>query len=311
MIAVRSSLAGREAFTLAEMMVGVTVLLVLVALVAHLFSSATKVSSISGAHLEADNSARVLFARMAADFSRMVRRLDVDYYLKNAKIEEDGSGGVTLTPLQIGNDQMAFYAEVPGYAATSGDVYGSVSLVAYRLNEQGKNDRPCMERMSKALLISANNATQVPVLFKPAKIDETWATAANANDDVDYETIARNVFRFEYYYLLRDGTVSMQPRLLSSVTISADPMKDVVAIGVVIAVTDRKVAAIITVEELKSLASQLPDFTENLRLRSEGDQENSLAKIWQKRVGNSSLSPQKKGGIYIYERLFYFPAFKK
>ncbi len=147
----------RSGFTLLELMVSMAVLALLIAMVAQMFSNATMVTSMSSAHLEADDRARLLFARMAADFARIVKRSDVDYYVK------------TPTVPQNGNDQLAFYSEVPGYSTVTSS-FSSISLVAYRFNSNGKDGRPCVERLSKALSWGTVGDGLAPVAFLPVTL---------------------------------------------------------------------------------------------------------------------------------------------
>ena len=51
---------------------------------------------------------------MAIDFAQMVKRSDVDYYLKYLQPRR------CVDVLQPGNDQIAFYSNVPGYYPTGG-----------------------------------------------------------------------------------------------------------------------------------------------------------------------------------------------
>ena len=123
-------------FTLIELLVASSVLVLLVALIAQIFSSATLVATGNNKHLDADSQARAVLDRMTYDFARMVRRYDVDYYFqKDAK--------------QTNNDEFAFYSESTGYypaAVTDATQKSDVALVGYRINNYQ------LERLSKALV---------------------------------------------------------------------------------------------------------------------------------------------------------------
>src|SRR5436305_1810873 len=104
---------GTSAFTLAELVVTIGVLVMLVFLATQLLNSAATVTSLGHKQMDADSQARQLLDRMAIDFAQMVKRSDVDYYLKsNATLP------LRSVP-QVGNDQIAFYSAVPGYYSTS------------------------------------------------------------------------------------------------------------------------------------------------------------------------------------------------
>src|SRR5437899_2999792 len=116
--ALRSS---REAFTLVELVVSITVLVLLVTMIAQLFNGAAATTTQGNKHMDGDAQARSVFDRMAIDFGQMIKRSDIDYFLKDS------------TNTQQGNDQFAFYSHVPGYYPSSG-AQSPLSLVAYRVN---------------------------------------------------------------------------------------------------------------------------------------------------------------------------------
>ena len=97
-----------HAFTIVELLVSITVLVILVLLVSRLFNSAATVTTSGNKRMDADAQLRPLFDRMAVDFSQMIKRADVDYYLKSS------------ANTQSGNDQIAFYSTIPGYYPSSG-----------------------------------------------------------------------------------------------------------------------------------------------------------------------------------------------
>ena len=266
-------------------MVAIVVLALMVLFFAALFNSTTSVTGTSLTHLDADDQVRLFFGRVASDFSHMVRRPDLDYYVKSP------------TYPMTGNDQLAVYSEVAGYSdSTANDAENSVSLIAYRLNTSGTT--PYIERMSKALSWNSGNTTGIlPVVFEPITIATTWPTATNAAADADYETIVPNAFRLEYYYLLRSGTTSVTPWDPSVGSTGMNGFKDVAAIGVVIAITDRKTSLRVSTSALTALAAQMGDFTD-------GQAIGSLPVQWQTAVNSSSLAPTVQGGIRIYERVF-------
>src|SRR5204862_4228627 len=97
-------------FTLAELLVTTGVLVLLVFLASQLFNSAATITTLGHKQMDADSQARQLLDRMAVDFAQMVKRSDVDYYVKsNPPV---GVAGLR-TVLQPGNDQIAFYSAVP------------------------------------------------------------------------------------------------------------------------------------------------------------------------------------------------------
>src|SRR5204862_5155837 len=102
-------------FTLAELLVTTGVLVLLVVLASQLFNSAATITTLGHKQMDADSQARQLLDRMAIDFAQMVKRSDVDYYVKSswfASGTPPPPPGVTAvrTLLQPGNDQLSFYS---------------------------------------------------------------------------------------------------------------------------------------------------------------------------------------------------------
>src|SRR5438445_2062010 len=145
-------------FTLTELLVSMGVLVLLVLLFTQLLNSAATITILGHKQMDADAQARQLLDRMAIDFAQMVKRSDVDYYLKSSAIPPP-TGVRNL--LQPGNDKIAFYSTVPGYYPSPGS-QSPVSLVAYRVNPQHK-----LERMGKGLVWNAVSTTDTPVVFMP------------------------------------------------------------------------------------------------------------------------------------------------
>src|SRR5215813_12097224 len=71
------------------------------------------------------------------------------------------------------------------------------------------------------------STTDTPVVFLPLTIASTWPSAASGGVDSDYEMIAPYVFRFEYYYLLKNGSFSVTPWDSSSGHTTVGGMQDV------------------------------------------------------------------------------------
>ena len=103
-----------DAFTFAEILVTISVLVLLVVLFMQLLNSATTITTLGHKQMDADSQARQLLDRMAIDVAQMVKRSDVDYYVKSS------ASAPLRRVLQPGNDQIAFYSNVPGYYPTTG-----------------------------------------------------------------------------------------------------------------------------------------------------------------------------------------------
>src|SRR5438034_8751817 len=280
-----------RAFTLAELLVSVFVLVLLVFLLAQLLNSAAKIITLGHKQMDADSQARELFDRMAIDFAQMVRRSDVDYYLKSSNTADD----CTLCTRQRGNDQIAFYSTVPGWSAITGAQQSPVSIIGYRIHVSADTVSNRMERLGEALVWNgATSDTRSD--GKPASVIfwatlNPWANATNTPFDV----ISPEVFRFEYYYLLKNGDLSSIPwYTISSVRV----MQDVSAIIVNIAVLDAKSRGLLTNSDIKGLAQELPD--------DGGQVPGGLLAGWRTALdANRTLPRPALSSVRLYERCFH------
>src|SRR5437764_10540684 len=156
-VALRGKAVG---FTLAELLVSVFVLGIILLMVAQLMTSAAAITRTGNKHIDTDTQARVVFDRMALDFAQMVKRTDIDYYVKQRSGYNghgNGHGWGQGHHGDLGSDQLAFFSHVPGYYP-SGDPTGAqspISLVAYRVNESSQSwaagSYGRLERMAKGL----------------------------------------------------------------------------------------------------------------------------------------------------------------
>jgi len=274
------------AFTLAELVVSVGVLVVLVLLFTQLLKSTASITTLGHKQIDADAQARQLLDRMAIDFAQMVKRPDVDYYVKSNL----PAGSQLRRVLQPGNDRIAFYSAVPGYypalPTPTPNSNSPVSLVAYRVNSTASSSSyNKMERMGKGLVWNAVSTTDTPVVFMPIPVASplpnaelpvpppnplptpAWPQAGNMTADAAYELVGPQVFRFEYYYLLKGSGTTYTPistdipwdaRILGHT--APRGMQDVAAVVVDIAVIDPKSKVLLSDSQISQAASQLVDW---------------------------------------------------
>jgi len=315
------------AFTLAELLVSVGVLVLLVLLATQLLNNAATITTLGHKQMDADSQARQLLDRMAMDFAQMVKRSDVDYYLKSS-----GTPPLRSVP-QPGNDQIAFYSGVPGYYPQTGP-QSPVSLVAYRVNSQNK-----LERMGKGLVWNAVSTTYTPIVFIPIPLSSplptpelpvptpapptptpAWPQAGNMTVDPDYEIVGPQVFRFEYYYFLRGQgnptggtpysailTNTPWDQRISSHT-APEGMQDVAAIVVDIAVIDPRSKVLVTDAQLARLNGadgqpQGPVMVDYDVSMGPGQ----LLAQWRSALDGNTVGLRRPAisGIRLYERRFY------
>jgi hypothetical protein len=349
----------REAFTLTELLVSIVVIVIIVLMATQLMTSTTAITRIAHKHIDTDTQARVVFDRMALDFAQMLKRIDVDYYVKQKagyKGHGNGHGWGQGKNGDKGSDQIAFFSAVPGYYPPS-DPAGAqspISLVAYRVNEStqswaaGSYGR--LERMAKGLHwagVDDNNATNkpYPIIFSPGQVvtdagpwGNQWQAAINNDNtqntslDADYEVIGPGVFRFEYFYLLKDGFLSTWPwdwryDPINRQKISDPPsigLSQVEAIGVAIAVVSTEARALIqaawssnpgTYGDITDLAAAMADFKNANGLGNAGKKIGDMEDKWNGVVesiaqtghppGSGILFPREAAkGIRIYTRYF-------
>jgi hypothetical protein len=236
---------------------------------------------------------------------------------------------------------------VPGYYPDGYTVAqkSPISLVAYRVNEsnsgQAANRYGRLERMAKglgwnALINNPNQNSPYPIVFLPQTISNisAWSAAINndnnaASRDNDYEVIGPDVFRFEYYYLLKNGRVTDWPwdrfDYPDQLTIS-NPLQlglsQVEAIAVSIAVIDPASRALIqqaasantSYGDILDLAAEMPDFKNGC---GRGNGQRTLGSVeyqWKgviETIAQTGQTPQAKlipreaaKGIRVYTRYF-------
>src|SRR5437899_10753382 len=155
-----------RAFTLLELILAIRIMLLRVLCVTQVVYTADKVVRPANKPIDTDTLARNVLDRMAVDFAPMLKRIDVDYYIKapigykNPK-SLGNYNGLKLKTGEPGNDQIAFFTQVPGYYPSTGS-QSPISLVAYRLNAGTTTAASylMLERMGKGLLWNGvNNGT--------------------------------------------------------------------------------------------------------------------------------------------------------
>ena len=290
-------------FTLAELLVSVFVLVLLVFLFTQLLNSAATVTILGNKRMDADSQARQVFDRMAIDFAQMVKRTDVDYYIKTTLNDEQR--------MLSQNDRMAFYSNVPGYYPSSG-AQSPLSLVAYRVNSDSTSSSyNKLERLGKGLVWNGSPAS-TPLVFLPQTIGGTWPAAVSsslADPDGNYEVIGPDVFRFEYAYLL--GPLLNITPCTGTYPNCLNAWRGVTAIVVDIAVIDPRSKVLLTPDQIAKLNTQgslvtntfLPD------VRSDDNVPGKTINKWQVTINNlftnTSWPRPAISGIRVYERYFY------
>jgi hypothetical protein len=240
-------------------------------------NTAATVTTLGSRRMDSDSQVRPVLDRMAVDFAQMIRRADVDYYAKS-----------TGEP-QSGNDRIAFFSGVSGYYPSTGS-QSPISLVSYRINADGASaSMNRMERMSKGLVWNTVSTTNKPILFGLGAIASNWpAVTDNTTLDPDYEMIGPQVFRFEYFYLLKTGLISASPGTAG--------MQDIAAVSVAMAAIDQKSRQLLSEAQMTTLAGRLKDFDSAQPLYD-------LTNSWQAALDGTTDMPRLAiAGVRIYQR---------
>jgi hypothetical protein len=328
---------GRAAFTLLELLVSVFVLVIIVFMATQLMSNATAITRTGNRHISTDTQARAVFDRMATDLAQMLKRTDVDYYVKGWNYTGHGNGhgyGRGRTG-DLGSDQIAFFTHMPGYYPSGSQ--SPISIVAYRVNQGTYTPNPAylrLERLSRGLLWNGVSNSNPAMVFLPVTISSLWPWAVNntnvcggggnnnsCDPDGYYEIIAPGVFRFEYYYILKSGRATDVPWNADAghTSLSGIGLGDIEAIGVTIAVIDSAGWALIDAANsgsLLDLAGDLADF-KSTPGRGVGNQNKYIGALeasWETTVetiaqnGQTStglpVPPEAAKAIRIYGRTF-------
>src|ERR1044072_8105004 len=168
---VRHRAAG---FTLVELLISIAVVVIITLMASQVMTSATAITRTGNKHFDTDTQARVVLDRMALDFAQMVKRTDVDYYIKQPNKYNghgNGHGCGQGKNGDKGSDQIAFYSQVPGYyPSTTAAEQSPISLVAYRVNEANGARYGRLERMAKGLRWNGvdnttDNGATYPIVF--------------------------------------------------------------------------------------------------------------------------------------------------
>lgn len=249
---------ARKAFTLAEMLVAVSVVALLLVLFLQITHSATATVSGTQKRIDADRAARLVLDRLAVDIGRMIKRDDIDYSFNKVS----------------GNDSLAFFSETAGFyeLTTEAPKYSrrraSSALVGYQAQPtSGTPTNIELRRLSRGLVWAddqSDTAMYNTVVFLPVRIIGTPGMYGNVAqlynpDSADFKVISNQVFRLEYCFLLQDGNLSVDPWIVAPPSGDPTPIKDVTAVVVAIAVLDN--VSRVIVNDIRGLRDALPDAT--------------------------------------------------
>ncbi len=291
------------------MLVSLVVLSLIILIMVQITNSTATIVQDSR-RMSSDTEARLIFNRMAVDFGRMLKRVDLDY----STFKEPagtlsvpyGSVAVPANPQTGGNDQCAYYSETTGYfsggSQPTGQEKAPVALIAYMIANDPITGTPVLRRMGKGLGWEPSGTSWQSVTYLPSTLSSQWSDLFAG--DPDYKTVGSQTFRFEYNYLIKSSPtaaakLSITPWNTTLGHTSINGFQDVAAIVVTIAVLDNVSRKIVS--NYTALTSSLPDAQEG----------NAVAASWNSVVnsptfaGTAQIPLQAATHVRIYERYFY------
>jgi prepilin-type N-terminal cleavage/methylation domain-containing protein len=186
-------------FTLIELLVAMAVFLLIAVTVASLADSTAKITSLSNSRLGADATARLALDRMGVDFSRAILRPELPDRIEKLN----------------GNDRLVFYVRTDSYNSNHDR---GISAVAYEVQNfmlmRGVNGFTWTDTQDDASQLFFVGMTWPP--GEASFVEDRNAAAARlpqveSTDEERFEVLSPGVFRFEYCFLLKDGTLSTLP----------------------------------------------------------------------------------------------------
>src|SRR5436305_7551007 len=105
---------GSRAFSLIEILIATAVLTIILLLTSKILGHATAISRTSNKRIDTDTDARLVLDRIAVDIAKMLKRVDIDYFIKqpgrtnypgNSAGHSQGQGNKASSGQEL-NDQM-------------------------------------------------------------------------------------------------------------------------------------------------------------------------------------------------------------
>lgn len=205
-----------HAFTIIELLVAMTILALLTVLIVNIVGMVTNTISSSSQKRDALSQARFCLDRLGVDFDNQLLRADLDHGISK----------------KAGSDVLNFYSQVDGFSGAR-----QVAALSYRVKDDPLSGLQ-LERGVQGAEWSGNT--------QPGFLPAAFPAVAES----DFEVLSDSVFRLEFTYLKKDGTLSSQV---------LPDLSDVKSIVVAIAVLDAKTRKILTKEQVRLLSSTLAD----------------------------------------------------
>ncbi len=244
-------LRGSAAFTLVEILVAIAILVIITVAMATIFASTQTLVSQSNTSMGSLDAGEAVLSQIGLDISRMVLRDDVDFGF--TKAGADAGTGV--------NDSFSFYARTTGFD-NSGNSPASprpLSIVSYQVGTDPVNPTSAALQLNYAALQvdwAAGGSSPFTLSQMVSGVQTQYLYPKNSPTNTNpatggilpapgfYTTLAREVIRFEYCFMLKaDPNNNTPPRLLTpdvpaTVAGGTAPIENVAGILVGVVVVD-------------------------------------------------------------------------
>ena len=229
----RSAATSSGGFTLLELMVAISVLVMLCGLVMQLMGSATRLTSTSKQASDCDAEARFALAQIANDLGHRIRRSDVDAFVEKNK----------------GNDRFFLFSETPGWMPNSKEQASTVSLIGYRVYNPPGTSSYQLQRLAKGLPWTSGTERSLPfvaldAMQRPIQTTTLAGTnekgaggtfpsvlANNQSADSFYQVLAENVIRFEVSLLRKPNPLNPASLGISPVVPNNEAVMELASYG--------------------------------------------------------------------------------
>jgi prepilin-type N-terminal cleavage/methylation domain-containing protein len=262
----KPALPRSQAFTLVEVLVAMAVLSLLVLIMVQVVSLTGQAININTRNLDAAGQARFVLDRIGIDLAARPHRSDLP---------------IAFTKNNSGSDCFRFYSRVASYTAQRG-----VTAVGYRIQTATPGRIYQLERGVVGLDWTMGTTG---LQFLPQTLISADADVA---DNADYEVLGNGVFRLEFGYLLKNGTLTEMPQ---------SDFTNVAGIVIAIGVLDNKSQQLLTAP-----SSQLLGLSNALVKAGEGEDPLSA---WTATINKglvvSGVPKPVLQNIHVYERAFY------
>lgn len=303
-----TSSSSSSGFTLLELMVAISILVMLCGLVMQLMGSATRLTSTSKQASDCDSEARFALAQIAHDLGHRIRRSDVDAFVDKSR----------------GNDRFFFFSETPGWAPNLSEQNkpSTVSLVGYRVYNPPGSSSYQLQRLAKGLPWTSSTERSLPFVAldstqKPILSTTLAGPGSNGaggtfpdvltnkqSEDRFYQVLAENVIRFEVTLIrkpdpLNPSSVNISPVVSDNETVmelTSYGFSRLSAVVISLAIVDSQNIARLSAEDLVT-SSSFNDTIPNAYPRLPMDEWNIIFS-----QQSSGWPRPLKSGIRFYQR---------